>query len=205
MPVLYPLCFIFLAAIYFYSKLCILKFCSISYDVTESFIMGAHRSLSLALIAHFFISLYLFISSTAFSNDLSLTRNASPEEQWSIKLFNFFTAYQVPERNKHDLQIVELYFDFCIFALTLFLLNIFLINPATFLFKGFSRKEHESNYDSNNTSNYSIQAKGCMSSSHEEIMEKVPSKNYLQEVSVETLQHQYESNLDSIVEANRRL
>ena len=72
MPVLYPLCLLFLMAIYLYSKTIILKYSSISYEVTEEFILIAYRVLVGALVAHFVITLLLFKGSDVFTNDLEI-------------------------------------------------------------------------------------------------------------------------------------
>ena len=202
-PILYPLCFIYLILIYLYSKFFIVKYCSISYDVSENFILGTYRVLVLALIAHFLISLHLFRQSDAFTNDLEFGVNETKDVQWSMKLYKFFTAYQNVERNKQEVQIVELYFDFCIFALTFYLVNLFFMNPMTVCCKAMKPKNASENYDTGNTSSYSFKAQNWLMGIEESPI--VPSNDYYAEVSLSALRYQYSCTIEDILEANSRL
>lgn len=170
--------------------------------MTEGFVLIAYRILALALIVHFIVTLIQFNNFDGFTNDLESKQNDTQELKWCISMFNFLTAYQNTERNKHELRIVELYFDYCIFALTFYLLNVFFINPATICLKTFVAKQKPVEYTSANSSSFSYNVQNVLER-YQSV--RVSSTNYFSEINIQTLKHQYTSNLDNILVSKRRL
>jgi predicted metalloendopeptidase len=73
----------------------------------------------------------------------------------------------------------------------------------TVCFKAFTTKSKSQNYSSAVSSNFSYKPEGAWKRQNSGLV--VPSTDFYSEINSATLKHLYTSNLDEMIEANRRL
>lgn len=71
MPLLYPLCFLFLVVMFYFSKFMILKICQRPTTYNERLIMYSYETIKWAVLIHMILSLVMFGNSTMLFNQTS--------------------------------------------------------------------------------------------------------------------------------------
>jgi hypothetical protein len=60
MPILYPICLIFLIVKYIYSKFMLLKYCQRSQTFNEDLILSSYRTVKFAIMLHMVLTVAMF-------------------------------------------------------------------------------------------------------------------------------------------------
>jgi len=142
MPLLYPVCLMYIVFMYWYCKFMLLKYCQRSQQFNEHLVVDSFKILKVAVFIHMIMGLSMFKNSAMLVSQTGATVNFdnTPAEPISMP----GNLKQLEGQLRGQPAHLNLYIGFIIASGVLYGVNLLLVNPVTcWLSLGLSLKKAE--------------------------------------------------------------